>query len=150
MNQKICILNQPSYNSASTLLIPEYLWTFFVEKKRKMGGMNKLFQFILSGYHPVLFQKTMSRNGKICYQPERLGLRRVNFFPDNNDWEKFRLYAQQQRISMTFLFVLILMNWEDLKHESIGVPSHSVKISFLQSLNITEIFTYLEIQRFLL
>ena len=97
----------------------------------------------------------MSREGRITYQPEGMELHKMDFFPDNEDWEKFRTFAHLQRISMTFLFVLILWDWykngEDcFEQEEIGVPIIPEKIQLIQSLSITKIFTYLEIKRLIL
>ena len=92
----------------------------------------------------------MSGEGKICYQPEYMKLHRKDFFPNLEDWEKFRTCANLQRISMTFLFVLILMDWGGFESDGTGVPTISEKILLFQSLKIDEIFTYLKIKRLLL
>lgn len=150
MNQTIRILKGPSFYSPSTLLIPEFLLDSFNEKKKKFGNIKALFEYVVKHKHRVYYKKSMSNEGKTCYQPENLKLHRKNFFPNLEDWEKFRMYAHLQRISMTFLFVLILMDWEGFERESIGVPKIPEKIQLFQSLTITEIFTFLEIKRFLL
>lgn len=150
MNQTIRILKGPSFYSSSTLLIPDFLLKSFNEKKRKFGSTKILFQFVVNHRHRVYNKKSMSREGKTCYQPENLKLHRKDFYPNNEDWEKFRTYAHLQRISMTFLFVLILMDWEGFTNQKTGVPILPEKIQLIQSLTITEIFTYLEIKHLLL
>lgn len=150
MDQSIRILKGHSLYSSSTLLIPDFLLKSFNEKKEKYGSIKALFQYVVSHKHRVYNKKSMSHEGKTCYQPENLQLHRKDFFPNLEDWEKFRTYANLQRISMTFLFVLILMDWKGFESDSMGVPSIPEKIQLFQSLIITEIFTYLEIKRILL
>ena len=150
MNQKITALIGPSFYSPSTLLIPDYLLDFYNLKKKKFGSLKSMFQYIVNNKHRVYNNKSISRGGKICYQPPNMKLHRKDFFPNNEDWEKFRTYANLQRISITFLFTMILMDWEGFKEEVLGVPRIPEKINLIQSLTITEIFTYLEIQRLIL
>ena len=146
MKQNIRIFNGYSSITSSTLLIPEFLLEKFQQKRKKFGSLKAMFHYIVNSKHPVFLRKTMSQEGKIVYQTSGLGLRRINFFPDINDWEKFRTYAGWQRVSMTFLFVLILMNWESFDKESFRVPSIPEKILLITSLTMDEPFTFLEIQ----
>ena len=91
MNQTIRILKGPSTYSASTLLIPEFLLKSFNEKKDKFGSREglrpsgALFQYVVNHKHRVYNKKSMSDEGKTCYQPEYMKLHRKDFFPNLED-----------------------------------------------------------------
>ena len=122
----------------------------FDEKKKKFGSIAALFNYVVNHKHRAYYAKSVSHRGRIAYQPERLGLQRRDFFPNTEDWEKFRTYAYLKRVSITFLFVMILMDWEGFERDEVGVPSIPEKIILFQSLTISEAMTYLEIHRIIL
>ena len=112
MKNRIILTNgQCIYDS--TLLIPAHTKDFFDKKVKEFGGVCKLFKFMVNSRHPVMNYRPASDTGKTCYAPEGQDLQKVNFRPRNEDWERFRIIAHSQRISMTFLFVILLMSWDE-------------------------------------
>jgi len=150
MDQKFFYLNGESVYCPSRLLIPDFLLAEFNRRITQFGSMKALFHFVVSNKHRVYKKKSMSRDGKICYQPAGMKLHRKDFFPNNEDWEKFRSYAFLQRISITFLFVLILNDWDGFESEKFEVPSIPEKIQLFTSIEISEIQTYIYIKHLLL
>lgn len=145
MRHEICIASGISA-TPSTLLIPEGLLSFFLEKKHQFGGTASLFHFVVNTKHPFYKRRPKPLTGKISYQSEGMNLRRVDFFPNNEDWEKFRTFSYLQRVSMTLLFVMLLLGWDKFEFNFPIVPKIPEKIHLKTSLTITETFTYLELE----
>lgn len=74
MNQKIIIMKCPSFYSPSRLLIPGYLLKFFKQKKSEFGNIKALFHYVVNHKFRVYNKKSMSREGRITYQPEGMEL----------------------------------------------------------------------------
>lgn len=74
------------------------------------------------------------------------GLPCFNFFPNNEDWERFRAFSYAQRVSVTLLFVMLLVAWNNFENKKNRVPKFPDKIHVNLSLNIFEVFTYLELE----
>ena len=149
MEQKIAVYTGASSYTPSTLLIPGFLMNFLDKKRKEFGGLSRLFHFIVNTRFAIYNRKSSSRSGRVVYQPPGLGLCRKDFFPENEDWEKFRTFAHSQRISMTFLFVLILLDWMEGREDpqrgkKFGVPSAHQKIILIQTLNFDNKPCYLE------
>lgn len=145
MKHNICILNGESL-TPSTLLIPKALLPLFRQKERKFKSVRNLFHFVVNTGHSVYNRRPNPLTGKISYQPEGMNLQKINFFPNNEDWERFRTFSYLQRVSMTSLFVMLLVEWGKFE-TSARVPMIPEKVKLILSLNITKIFTYLELQR---
>lgn len=146
MKNRIILLNGQGVTD-STLLIPEHFQDFFKNKVLKFGNVCKLFQFMVNSRHPALNIPPAPTIGKTCYSPIGQNLQKVNFRPRNEDWERFRVIANSRRISMTFLFVILLMNWDLFDSEDSGVPALPKKISLLISLTTGPAFTRIHLCR---
>ena len=132
MKHSFIILNGQRLNE-STLLIPLHIKDIFDVKVRKFGSVCKLFMFMVNSKHPLLNYRPVSETGNTTYAPVGQKLQKVNFRPRIEDWEKMRILALSRRISICFLFVLLLMNWEGYETGNSGVPATPNKISLLIS-----------------
>jgi len=132
----------------SSLLIPMGLKPVFDKQVLFFGGTSKLFTYVVNSQHPVFRACPKTGTGRTIYAPEGLNLQKINFKPNNEDWEKFRLIAQSLRISMSFLFVLVLLNWNEIFANQNGVPAKPIKIAITTSLTIGPIFTRIHLCRF--
>ena len=131
----------------STLLIPFHYKRFFDEKVKNFGGVCKLFKYMVNSRHPMLNLRPVTVSGRTTYAPEGENLQRVNFRPRNEDWERFRIIAQSRRISMCFLFVILLMNWDEFEIGDSRDPALPNKIALLISQTTTPAFTRIKICR---
>lgn len=145
MKHKIFIANGKSLTS-STLLIPEKMLSLYNKRKRQFNGTSNLFHFIVNTKHPVYKRRPRPLTGKISYQPEGMKLQRIDFFPSNEDWEKFRALSYLQRVSMTLFFVMLLATWDKFETDIPKVPKIPEVIQLNLSLNIFQVFTYLELE----
>ena len=150
MHQNISFLNEPSVFSPSRLLIPEFLLPVLNSRIKQMGTMKLLFHFMVNHDHFVYKNPPDSREGKIVFQPSWAILHKKDFFPYLKDWEKFRFYAMSQRVSMSFLFVKLLMAWEGFFEKDIGTPTFSVKIILFQTLEFSYTRTFLKINHLII
>lgn len=146
MKNKITLINGKC-SSDSTLLIPAHHKDYFDKKVREFGSVCKLFKFIVNSRHPAMNLRPDPITGKTCYAPEGENLQRVNFRPRNEDWERFRIIAQSRRISMTFLFVILLLRWEEFFLGDFRVPVIPNKISLLVSLTRESALTRIHLCR---
>lgn len=145
MKHKVCIVNGKS-STPSTLLIPEKMLTLLSEKKSQFKDISSLFHFMVNSRHLVYKRRPRPLTGKISYQPVGMNLQRIDFFPDNEDWERFRLFSYLQRVSMTMLFVMLLLAWDKFEVDRKRVPRIPEKNQLKISLTIYETFTYLELE----
>jgi len=146
MKNRIILTNgQGLYDS--TLLIPVNNKDFFDKKVKKFGGVCKLFKFMVNSRHPVMNYRPAPSTGKTCYAPEGQDLQKVNFRPRNEDWERFRIIAHSQRISMTYLFWILLMSWDEFATGDSRVPALPDKIALLISLTTGPVFTRIHLCR---
>ena len=150
MKQKIIFIKGDYLASSATLLIPEFLLERFNKKRNEFGSIKSLFQYVVNRKHRAYSYRPVTSSGRTTYQSEGSRLYRRDFFPNNEDWEKFRLYANARRVSMTLLFVIILLDWEGFEEEVPGVPSIPQQIQLSQSLTISEILIYLQIEHLIL
>jgi len=146
MKHKIIFLNGHGLYD-STLLIPKHYKDFFHQKVKEFGGVSKLFNFMVNCRHPFFDYRPLSDTGKTSYCPVGQNLQRVNFRPRNEDWEKFRIIAFGRRISMSFLFVLLLMNWDAFETVDSRVPVPHNKITLLTSLSTGPAYTKIHLIR---
>ena len=130
MRHKIQLINEET-GYDSTLLIPEFLLPLFLKKARVFGGKTELFRFVANSDHPALKTPPYTRSGRVSYSPSGQNLQKINFRPRNEDWERFRLIAQGRRISMCFLFALVLLGWESFEQDGAGVPVSCKKLIIL-------------------
>ena len=98
----------------STLLIPDVLHSFFLKKKDQFSCRVYL-RNLLAKYGQKVNKKTWSY--KTEYQCEGQELKRENFRPWDEDWLKMKLIAGANGISMTMLFV-IMMVWDMIDEEN--------------------------------
>jgi len=146
MRNRILLTNGQSLND-STLLIPAHLRELFDRKVNVYGGVCKMFNFVVNSRHPILNIRPAPDTGKTCYSPSGQNLQRVNFRPRNEDWERFRIIANSRRVSMSFLFVMLLMNWEEFETCDSGVPALPTKIALLISLTRGPALTRIQLCR---
>ena len=99
--------------SPSTLLIPGLLHPFFLKRIDQFSCRNYL-HILLGKYGYKINKKT--RSYKTEYQLEGLELKRENFRPWDDDWLRMKLIAGANGISMTMLFV-IMMVWDKIEEE---------------------------------
>lgn len=145
MKHKVCIANGKS-PTPSTLLIPEKMLSLFFEKKKQYKEIANLFHFMVNTRHPVYKRRPQPLTGKISYQPEGMNLQRIDFFPNSEDWERFRTFSYLQRVSMTMLFVMLLLAWDKFEVDRFIVPRIPDKNQLKISLTFHEIFTYLDLE----
>jgi len=86
------------------------------------------------------------------YQPPHPEMKRVDFRPFDEDWEKLRLIAFSKRISMSLLFALILVHWDEYfggngDDDSVQTKFNKIRIMF--SLHGFHTFSLLEMERLL-
>ena len=147
MKQKYLITGVAVCNAPSTLLIPDFLTDEFNKRKRQFGNIQSLFHFIVNRDHRIFRCISPAKRGRTKYQSIGMKLARRDFYPKSEDWEKFRLQAYLLKMSMTMLFVRLLMDWEGFEGGEDGVPIQNQHITLSHSLIFTPTFTYLEIQR---
>ena len=141
------ILNSGQALYDSTLLIPSHYKDFFYTQVRKFGGVCKLFKFMVNSKHPLLNLRPTTETGKTTYAPKGQNLQKVNFRPRNEDWERLRIIAYSRRISITFLFVLLLMDWGAFETDESRVPVLPNKIALLISQTTNPAFTRIDLCR---
>lgn len=150
MRQRIYIWNGLAFSSPSRLLIPDFLLEEYNLRVKQFGSLGKLFHFVVNNRHRLFSQKSFSERGRVTYQPSSGIFHKKDFFPSCDDWGKFRFLALSRRVSMTFLFVLLLLDWEGFEMGKTGVPTKPSSITLLQTLTIRQIYTFLEIEHILL
>lgn len=109
--------------SVSTLLIPKNLLNKYNQKLRKYRTVRSVLKKLLGSCKSIQGRALGIKTG---YQPGG-DLVKVNFRPDERDWEMLRANACSLRISMTYLFVLLLMG--DDSDGSDGVPTKIIIIT---------------------
>ena len=92
MKNKI-IMNCGEASFDSSFLIPSSLMPVFEEQVSKFGGIREMFQFVVNSKHEVYNDRPRTNTGRTTYTPEGMNLQKVNFRPNNEDWERFRLIA---------------------------------------------------------
>jgi len=128
----------------STVLIPLALEKNLKYMRKKYGSIRGILRMAVS--RNFRFYSRSPRNGtaKIKYQEKGQELIRLNFRPYDEDWEKFRMFAMEQRISITRLFSILLGNW---KNDISGVPTDFNYFSRIVSLTINFQYSYLKFSR---
>ena len=149
MKQDYFIHCGESLYSPSSLLIPSYLLDKFNDRLLEFGSLQKLFHYMANRKHRVFLMKSRSMSGRTRFQPPGVFIRK-DFYPFNEDWEKFRLLACFLRMSMTLLFSLMLMDWEGFDDEGCTVPTYPQYINLFISMKITRTAIYLQYQALLL
>jgi len=109
MNQIIKIPNIVSKTS-STLLIPRRLQKEVKKNIQAHKGLRRYFHFLANSISGAIgFAENLSSFGKITHQSAGLNLEKYHFRPFLRDWEIMRLFAASRRISITKLFVVLLL-----------------------------------------
>ena len=116
----------------STLLLPKDIFSKFNACRRKFGGTQGLFHYLARRNNPDI--KKRHNSVKIKYQPKGR-LIKVNFRPAPEDWELLRNIALSRRISMTYLFVLLLEGY--LAGDVEGTPSQNISSELTRTLTIS-------------
>ncbi|HMV45462.1 MAG TPA: DUF1564 family protein [Leptospiraceae bacterium] len=77
-----------SEKSVSTLLVPAHLVPFLKSKSLSFGSLNTYFKFLLSQYRIITHSGLIPYPASIKtqFQKNNLGLTRVSFRVDNDDW----------------------------------------------------------------
>ena len=132
----------------STLLIPDFLYSRFLEKVTHFGGSHNYLNYLLKHGFNTLIEFHPDLRIRIEYQAKGQNLQKYNFTPFDEDWLYLKSLAFVQGISMAYLFVLLLI--EDLERgldcsEIIEyknrVPTNNREIKFTHHVTITE-FTH--------
>jgi len=129
----------------STLLIPDYLLSFFNELVYKHGNMRSLLGFLVSGFqknkYKIYFEKDISST--IKYQEKSLNLHREDFRPFEEDWINMKLLATSHNLSICAFFILLVQMElagamvSDKKTD--GVPPKFPRINLHQALTLYSI-----------
>lgn len=115
-----------SKKSVSTLLVPAHLLPFFKSKSLSLGSINAYFKFLLSQYRIITHSGLIPHPSSIKtqFQKKDLGLIRVSFRVDNDDWielgELSIAFGKSRCWLFTFLLDLDLLGlWEILSQSDL-------------------------------
>ena len=146
MKHHVVISNRVSLYS-STVLVPKELLNEIKRIELKYRNLRNFLHWAVKSRHWLLGIKPRGKTGKILYQEKGQNLQRKDFRPFDGDWERFRLIAHTQRVSMTRLFMLLVLYWDGV---IVGKPTVTQKITLFQSLVESNNYIYLKINRFIL
>ena len=128
----------------STLLIPEFIYPFYIKLFNKHKNLHSLLNHLLEKYQSDKLPIYRLRDISSClvYQEKELKLHREDFRPHESDWVKLRLFAFSLNMSMCALFVLLLQLEiaGALGNNFVGVPTKPPKIILHQPLH-TRLFS---------
>ena len=132
MKHIIQVANKISANSSS-FLVPSIYRSNMRFLFKKYGNLRNFLRHATFHSHWIFALKPRDFTGKTLYQEKGQNLIKYNFRPYDKDWERFRLLAMTQRISMTRLFVLLLLYLDSIN--MIGVPTQiPEKIQLFQTI----------------
>lgn len=121
----------------STLLIPEGRMKLF---RSKLACYRNARQMLKALVRQGKMNRLKLKSAKIRYQAKG-EFAKVNFRPDEADWEMLRIYAFSARVSMVYLFVWLM------EKDQGGVPTKPKKITLHYQLTIPTREIYLEVNR---
>jgi len=131
----------------STLLIPQKELKKLDSVIRKYGSARNFVHKAVLSKHWLLAIQARKESSMTLYQEKGQDLHRFDFRPYEKDWERFRMLAMNQRVSMTRLFVLLLVYWDG---EVVGVPTDSQIIILNQRLFKHENQIFLRLNRLII
>ncbi|WP_036095322.1 DUF1564 family protein [Leptospira weilii] len=100
--------NLKKLGSPADLNVPKELVPYLNKRIRMAGSLRLLLnQCIYRRSYLLLVQKNASKD-KICYQKQKLELKRFPFRPFEDDWIELRKLAFFHRVSMCRMFVRLL------------------------------------------
>ena len=131
----------------SSLLVPEKVLSQSRLIEKRFGGFRNFLKHAVVSKHWIYGLLPRLDEARILYQEKGQNLKKIGFRPYDGDWERFRLLAMKQRVSMTRLFILLVLYWDS---DSGGVPTKPPVIVIKQSLATTNSFIYLRINRLII
>lgn len=144
------IILQTNSEIISTLLIPVSMIHLLNKKEKDFGSLKKYLHHLVGSINPLFYHYNLEPGkSTLSFQPRNEFVRR-NFRPFAEDWEILRMHAFSLRVSMAFLFVLLLLYDEAFREVPGGVPTSLKNFTLIQHINITPTFTYIELNKFLL
>lgn len=101
------------YLNTSTLLIPKYLYVKFLTKISEHKGCREYFNHLLNHCFTGSLEYHLQTRVRTEYQFKGQNLQKYNFRPYDEDWLHLKLLANAMGISMTSLFVLMMIEEEE-------------------------------------
>ena len=124
--------------SPSTLLVSRKVFSSIKKYSKKSGNLQELFHRVIISQSISNFKSHYPTSKKITYQVVTGNYIKINFRPEPGDWEILRTMAIARRISMTFLFNLLFLEYCNKKgYKKWGVPT-KIPIISLKLLIISE------------
>ena len=130
----------------SAVLVPLHKKHLVGLIRKRFGNLRNFLGFSIENLNPVVIAR--KNTGKIFYQDKGLDLVRFDFRPFEKDWERLRMIAMSNRISMSKLIVLMILAWEN--ESSVEVTTIPQKIIISQAVNFNQKATFILIKRLLL
>ena len=130
----------------SAALVPRHKLGSVKLIRRKFGNFRNFLNFAIENLKPSIIARNNS--GKIFYQEKGLDLKRYPFRPFEKDWERLRMIAMANRISMTKLINLLIIAWENENSGEVSTKPRKIIIS--QAISFYQNFTFIKIKRLLL
>ena len=140
------------HNASSLLLSPEM--KILLAKKLSVHKNLRLYlRHLVFNYERFIVNGSLNfpKNGYRIYQDKNQNLEKVSFRPYIEDWLKLKVLAEIAGISVTYLFVYLLVlddqGWGDVLGDFFGgVPTKSRHTLFLYSCKTTD-YTNIFIQK---
>ena len=146
MKHEIKIKNRIARYS-STILLPSSGVHDLNRILIRFGTVRNFLHQIVMSEHWLFNIKPRETDGKTLYQKKGQALKRLDFRPYEEDWERFRLLAMMQKVSMSRLFIILLLFWD---YESVEVPTIPPKKILMLSLESENNYINITLKRFLL
>jgi len=140
---------QDIHRKRSTLLIPDFLFSYYQNKRDHHGGLKNLLGFLIRKFNCMESRLFMEDDisSTIDYQEKGLFLHREDFRPIENEWIELKLLASSHNLSMCKFFVLLLRlemaGALDCEDGYGGVPPNPKKITLIQTISPTVPQNYL-------
>lgn len=135
-------IKQPFTNTRSTLLIPEKIFSKYVNQYRKIQNLpvSIYLKKILRDEQLVkkISDLTQDRIWKKKYQNPDQNLIRFNFYPDERDWAKLSFISRVSGYSRCFIFIYLLLLDMESNRRNGGTPPNKSFVSFKKSIRVYE------------